>query len=165
MLDGLSSVELPRPANGDPERFPHAYPTPKQLTQTLPGFSQVWQPIGPFPNAFDYFRDQSFYIIDAPGHLFGHLNCLIRTGPSKWVYLAGDACHHPDLLSGKRQIATWKDAHGGCGCVHADKEATEVTLERIRALARLKRDEVEVVLAHDLGWRAKNGSRFLPGHL
>ena len=123
-----------------------------------------WKRLGPFPNALDFYNDGSLYIIDSPGHLQGHITALIRIGPGKWLYLAGDSCHHPDLLSGRRRIAQWETS-SGCACVHACLPATEEHLTRVRSLARLHQDEVEVILAHDKGWRDRNGSRFLPGHL
>ncbi|KAK5167049.1 uncharacterized protein LTR77_007778 [Saxophila tyrrhenica] len=52
--------------------------------------------IGRF-NAFDYFGDGSFYILDAPGHTIGHINALARTHPSPepgFVHLGGDSAHH-----------------------------------------------------------------------
>ncbi|KAK3309423.1 beta-lactamase-like protein [Chaetomium strumarium] len=50
--------------------------------------------IGRFP-ALDYFGDGSFYLLDSPGHTFGHLSALARVGgPSSFVFLGGDAFHH-----------------------------------------------------------------------
>ncbi|KKK20297.1 hypothetical protein P175DRAFT_0439724 [Aspergillus ochraceoroseus IBT 24754] len=61
--------------------------------------------IGRF-NAFDYFGDGSFYLLDAPGHSLGHLCALARVtaGPdgdsdnSSFVFMGADACHHPGVL-------------------------------------------------------------------
>ncbi|TFY80639.1 hypothetical protein EWM64_g3370 [Hericium alpestre] len=33
-----------------------------------------WKPIGPFLRALDYYGDGSLYVIDAPGHVQGHIN-------------------------------------------------------------------------------------------
>ena len=57
--------------------------------------------IGGF-NAYDYFGDGSFYLLDAPGHAVGHLCALARTtahsdDPS-FVFMGADACHHPGIL-------------------------------------------------------------------
>jgi len=164
LFDGLSAAELPRVAKDDPAKFPSAYIYSAKYDTAQSHFS--WETIGPFPNALDFFGDGSLYLVDAPGHLYGHVNCLVRTDPaSRWVYLGGDSCHHPDLLSGAKEIATWQTPQGGCGCVHTDKKATEMNLGRIRSLSTLKQDKVEVILAHDFGWRKANAERFFPGTL
>ena len=51
--------------------------------------------IGRF-NAFDYFGDGSFYLLDSPGHAIGHMCGLARvtTNPSSFIFMGGDACHH-----------------------------------------------------------------------
>lgn len=47
--------------------------------------------IGRF-NAFDYFGDGSFYLLDSPGHAVGHLCGLARvtTGPDTFIFMGGD---------------------------------------------------------------------------
>ena len=54
-------------------------------------------------NAYDYFGDGSFYLLDTPGHSVGHMCGLARTtssGPASgsdratFVFMGGDACHH-----------------------------------------------------------------------
>lgn len=51
--------------------------------------------IGRF-NAYDYFGDGSFYLLDTPGHSIGHMCGLARTtaSPPSFVFMGGDACHH-----------------------------------------------------------------------
>lgn len=46
--------------------------------------------------AFDYFGDGSFYLLDSPGHAIGHMSGLARTTakPSTFIFLAGDCAHH-----------------------------------------------------------------------
>ncbi len=39
-----------------------------------------WKPWGPFEKAFDFFGDGSFWLVNAPGHMPGHLSGLARTG-------------------------------------------------------------------------------------
>ena len=55
--------------------------------------------IGSF-DAFDFFGDGSFYLLDAPGHAQGHLCGLARTtaSPASFVFMGADACHHPGIL-------------------------------------------------------------------
>ncbi|KAJ6584952.1 hypothetical protein B0H19DRAFT_1249867 [Mycena capillaripes] len=53
--------------------------------------------IGGF-KAHDFFEDGSFYVLDVPGHLGGHVSALARVTPSSFVFLGGDACHHPGMF-------------------------------------------------------------------
>jgi len=55
--------------------------------------------IGRF-QAFDYFGDGSFYLLDSPGHAVGHLCGLARTtvNPSTFVLLGGDVCHYAGIF-------------------------------------------------------------------
>ncbi|KAF7335343.1 Metallo-beta-lactamase superfamily protein [Mycena sanguinolenta] len=45
-------------------------------------------------NAIDYFGDGSFYLVNTPGHLPGHLTALARTTPTTFILLGGDTFHH-----------------------------------------------------------------------
>ncbi|EOA87941.1 uncharacterized protein SETTUDRAFT_27877 [Exserohilum turcica Et28A] len=101
----------------------------------------VWKPLAGFPATLDFYGDGSMYVIDAPGHLSGHVNLLARTGPKKWVYLGGDCCHDPRILSGEKGIARYDDGKGGLRTVHAD---TQAATETVRKIARfLKRGNVK----------------------
>ncbi|OQE08115.1 hypothetical protein PENVUL_c011G09746 [Penicillium vulpinum] len=51
--------------------------------EVMPDFTQSWVPYGSLPRVMDIFRDGSVLIVDAPGHLPGHINLLIRTGANK----------------------------------------------------------------------------------
>ncbi|KAG9185102.1 3-hydroxyisobutyrate dehydrogenase [Alternaria panax] len=132
-----------------------------------------WKPLAGFPATIDFYGDGSLYIIDAPGHLFGHVNLLARTGPKKWVYLGGDCCHDPRILSGEKGIALYDDGMGGLRSVHADTNAAASTVKQIARFLKqgnVKEEgdgevQVEVVVAHDKGWAEANKERFLPGHL
>ncbi|KAJ6584906.1 beta-lactamase-like protein [Mycena capillaripes] len=53
--------------------------------------------IGGF-KAHDYFGDGSFYVLDVPGHLGGHVSALARVTPSSFVFLGGDVCHHAGMF-------------------------------------------------------------------
>ena len=47
--------------------------------------------------AFDFFGDGSFYLLDSPGHAFGHMCGLARVsadGESTFIFMGGDAAHH-----------------------------------------------------------------------
>lgn len=133
-----------------------------------------WLPLGTtLPHTIDIFSDGSLYLVNAPGHLPGHINLLVRTHPSQSsVYLAGDACHDMRLFHGTHSIATWQDDAGKTCCIHVDKPRTEETIKRIRALADGELDgegfgKVEIVFAHNPDWEAeaKEKGRFWPGSL
>jgi hypothetical protein len=113
------------------------------------------------------------YVLDSPGHLYGHVNLLARSANGKWVYLGGDCCHDPRILSGDQGIALYDDGCGGLRSVHVDTEVARGTIGNIRKLLNKgnvfeeggKEVQVEVVVAHDKGWMERNGSRFFPGIL
>ncbi|KAK7025179.1 Metallo-beta-lactamase superfamily protein [Favolaschia claudopus] len=44
--------------------------------------------------AQDFFGDGSFYLLDTPGHLPGHLAALARVTPTTFILLGGDTFHH-----------------------------------------------------------------------
>ena len=59
--------------------------------------------IGNF-DAYDFFGDGSFYLLDAPGHAVGHVCALARTTVAhddeepSFVFMGADACHHVGVL-------------------------------------------------------------------
>lgn len=114
----------------------------------------------------DLMGDGAIYVVDAPGHLPGHINLLARVAARRWIYLVGDACHDRRLLTGEKDIAEWTDAEGNFCCVHTDKKEAEATLARIRDFqaAGVKSGmQVEVILAHGMDWAERNSRAFLPG--
>ncbi|KAL2106352.1 hypothetical protein VUR80DRAFT_6856 [Thermomyces stellatus] len=128
-----------------------------------------WQPLGSFPHALDLFGDGSLYVVDSPGHLYGHVNLLARVGARRYVYLGGDCCHDPRILSGEKGIALYDDGRGGVRSVHTHTGVARGTLDRIDAFIRAEKErsevEVETIVAHDAAWREKNRYRFWPGKL
>ncbi|KAJ7043670.1 hypothetical protein C8F04DRAFT_1251070 [Mycena alexandri] len=44
--------------------------------------------------AVDYFGDGSFYLLDSPGHISGHMAALARVTPTSFVSLGGDTFHN-----------------------------------------------------------------------
>ncbi|KAI1876885.1 uncharacterized protein JN550_000957 [Neoarthrinium moseri] len=134
-------------------------------------FNQPWQRLHRFEAAMDIFGDGSVYIINAPGHLDGHINLLCHVDEKRYIYLAGDAFHDARLLSGEKEIATWDDPvyPGVTCCIHVDKVAAARTISIIRDTVRDPGElgSVEVVFAHDPRWQqtGKNSGRFFPGAL
>jgi len=120
-----------------------------------------WRPLGPLPRTLDFYGDGSLYVVDAPGHLAGHVNILARTSPDGgWLYLAGDSAHHWNLITGASKIAVTQ-----FGCAHDDKEQAEESIARIKALREIPR--VAVIIAHDEPWYSQNkdGVAFWPGRI
>ncbi|KDN46248.1 hypothetical protein RSAG8_04475, partial [Rhizoctonia solani AG-8 WAC10335] len=89
---GFKANMLPGyPTNPDSPILESAYKD-RQLVEV--SFDQTPElRIGRF-RALDYFGDGSFYLLDSPGHAFGHICGLARTTPDTFVFLGGDICHH-----------------------------------------------------------------------
>ncbi|CAG8909732.1 unnamed protein product [Penicillium egyptiacum] len=125
-------------------------------TQLPSPSTSLWKPLGPFEATLDLLNDGSIYVVDAPGHLPGHINLLCRLGDRQWIYLGGDSCHDLRLLRGEREIATWVGVHGNTNCIHVDKARAEETFSKIRRLQQMEEVDVEVVMAHDVQWWKRN---------
>jgi glyoxylase-like metal-dependent hydrolase (beta-lactamase superfamily II) len=139
---------------------------PYDRTDFLDPGEPEWQPIGPFARALDYFGDGSFYIVDAPGHLAGNLNALVRTSADGgWIYLAGDSAHDWRLVRGECDIGVVHVPEHGDICWHADREQAREMIRRIGEVGSLPR--VRVILAHDKEWYEgnKGGESFWPGKI
>ncbi|KAH7378873.1 metallo-beta-lactamase superfamily protein [Cadophora sp. MPI-SDFR-AT-0126] len=118
-----------------------------------PASSPAWKPLGPFPHAYDFFDDGSFYLIDAPGHMQGNLAALARVktkkGQWKWVLLGGDCAHcnlftyWPDAPFGKMPKALFPS-----GCLHESAETARRTIERIAECKRNEGNDLLVSYAH-----------------
>ncbi|KAI4632150.1 uncharacterized protein J4E87_001621 [Alternaria ethzedia] len=103
-----------------------------------------WKPLAGFPASIDFYGDGSLFIIDAPGHLFGHINLLARTGPKKWAYLGGDCCHDPRILSGEKRIALYDDGKGeGFEMQRQHTEAMEGVTRTCATIVEERRAELE----------------------
>ncbi|KAI0415074.1 beta-lactamase-like protein [Xylaria grammica] len=164
LLDPARTIELPDPSGGveiggEPDAV-----TPNHHIPIAINLNGPWEELNGLPAVLDVFKDGSLYIVDAPGHLPGHVNLLARTlkddGSTSWVYLAGDACHDRRIIRKEKVISEWLDVHGQVCCIHADRAQAEETIERIRDL---ESKGVEVILAHDFEWEGnpENSRRFL----
>ncbi|KAL4952727.1 hypothetical protein BDW69DRAFT_200557 [Aspergillus filifer] len=149
LLDTSRTIELRDPAASDLDSL-----DPRTQDHARSLFSTSWTPLGPFPATLDFFGDRGPYIDDA-----------------SYIYLAGDACHDPRLLSGEKEIATWSDPNfqGVTCCIHSDKGAAERTLKWIwdAKEGRTVLGDVEVIYADDEIWagRAKEEGVIWPGSL
>ncbi|KAK7032243.1 hypothetical protein VNI00_013201 [Paramarasmius palmivorus] len=115
-----------------------------------------WKEVGPFKKAYDFYEDGSLYIIDAAGHLPGHVNVLARTSATGgWLFLGGDSAHHWNLITGESRIA--HGVVGGTfpgGCAHLDREASEEHLRRMKKF--LEEERTKIIIAHDEAWFREN---------
>ncbi|KAF2264962.1 Metallo-hydrolase/oxidoreductase [Lojkania enalia] len=155
LLPNGRTLELSDPTSGSQA---HASSVMNQQWGII-NFKQSWRPYRHLPHTLDLFNDGSLLIVDAPGHLPGHINILARVSDSNQVYMAGDACHDRRLLTGEKEIGEWHDAEGHTCCIHADKKGAEETIARIR---ELERGGVEIIFAHDVEWESMpaNKGRF-----
>ncbi|KAK7050819.1 hypothetical protein VNI00_004930 [Paramarasmius palmivorus] len=137
---------------------------PVDRTVFLDAQSKEWGKVGPFERTLDFYGDGSLFIVDAPGHLPGHINVLVRTSPDgDWILLAGDSAHHWNIITGESHVA-----HGVAGspfpggCVNADREEAEVHLRCIRRF--LEEERTKVIIGHDEPWfRENKDTAFWPG--
>ncbi|KAI0180671.1 Metallo-hydrolase/oxidoreductase [Hypoxylon sp. FL1284] len=120
-------------------------------------------------DAFDYFGDGSFYLLDAPGHAIGHVCALARTtaDPPSFVFMGADSCHHPGIIRphGHSRLpqhhpcaGLWKDPEQPLlsvprSPVFANHVAAVDTVRKIRDLDGL--EHVFVILAHDTTLRER----------
>ncbi|GAW19415.1 hypothetical protein ANO14919_089020 [Xylariales sp. No.14919] len=164
LLDPARTIELPDPSGGVEVGGEPDTATPNHHIPIAINLNGPWEELNGLPAVLDVFKDGSLYIVDAPGHLPGHVNLLARTlkddGSTSWVYLAGDACHDRRIIRKEKVISEWLDVHGQVCCIHADRAQAEETIERIRDL---ESKGVEAILAHDFEWEGnpENSRRFL----
>ncbi|KAF7798135.1 hypothetical protein EIP86_009350 [Pleurotus ostreatoroseus] len=97
-------------------------------------------PFGPFTHAVDLYADGSLYLVDAPGHIPGHLAAAARVGPGAFVFLAGDCCHARACYDPGTRLVSEEN--------HDDVARARETVGR---LVRLNEEYggVVVVLAHE----------------
>ncbi|KAI8834646.1 hypothetical protein BJ741DRAFT_688797 [Chytriomyces cf. hyalinus JEL632] len=125
----------------------------------------IWQSLGAFDRAFDYFGDGSFWILDAPGHCQGHIMAMARTTafPCTYILFASDAAHAKCLYSPVNNPATRQPQRrsfgvyaDGYACdarlprpntVHEDVPVAYQTVERLTRMDAL--DNVFVIAAHE----------------
>ena len=145
------SIDVPM----DRTRFMSPTPTPDPAAPSGDaGEHERWAPLGPFPYAHDLYDDGSLYVVDAPGHVPGHISVMARTSADgAWVCLAGDGAHDWRLLTGEAGIG-----HDPM-CMHIDLPRSLENIERLKTVKDIPR--VRVLLAHDVPF-AQEGKGYWP---
>jgi len=147
-----------------PEQYILPASVPPSRAHILDASTDFPLTIGPFPQAHDFFGDGSLYIINAEGHLPGHINVLARTSADgSWILLAADSVHDLRILTGEAEIAHVHDKLGHLICAHDFKELAIEHIKRVRSLLTVPK--VHVLIAHDWEWFEKNKDAgvLLPG--
>jgi len=163
LLDPARTIELSNPSLKEPGNRSsiNALDNLQHVSRSI-DFSTAWQSLDilGLPSVFDVFHDGSLYIVHAPGHLPGHINLLASIsdgrGGTRWLYLAGDACHDRRIMRREKEIGEWEDAEGHVCCIHANRAQAEETIQRIR---NLEGKGVEVIFAHDVEWETNSANR------
>jgi hypothetical protein len=65
-------------------------------------------------------------------------------------------------LTGEREIGTWTGPEGNTLCIHLDKEAAAVSIERLRELQKMGAEQVELIATHDEEWWERNKEKQFP---
>lgn len=173
-LPALRTIEFPPVSRtgiyGNEPYAPKHTPVPSDSQAKPPAAaaSWSWEEIAEFPNTLDFFGDGSLYVIDTPGHIYGHVNLLARLSENRWIYLAADCCHDRRLVTGTKNFGLYDDGCGGQRSIHVDTEEARGSLDRVVAFVRRQASRghrVEIVLAHDPVWREENAHAFWPGKM
>jgi glyoxylase-like metal-dependent hydrolase (beta-lactamase superfamily II) len=103
---------------------------------------KIIAPFGPFDSAFGFYGDGSFYLVDAPGHLSGHVVDCARIGKDSFVVLAADTCHNRQCYCpGHRLISE---------IAYEDHKTAKDTVGRLKKANQ--DNNTLVVLAHEREW-------------
>lgn len=109
-------------------------------------------PWGTYDRAVDFYGDGSFYLVDSPGHIPGHLAAAARIAGDSFVFFAADTCHDRQCYEpGERLV---------CEIHHRDVETARDTVRRLVKL-NAEYPNVIIVLAHES--QRKHEMPFLPG--
>lgn len=99
----------------------------------------ILSPIGSYLHGMDFFHDGSFYLLDAPGHLPGHLNALARIGPNAFVLLAADSCHNRLCYNPGERLISREN--------HVDIAVARDTVDRLKKMNSMV--NVVTLLSHE----------------
>ena len=140
--EGASLLEGAYPENHDSmyRAFPQGRPVKHADFEDTHNNSVV-SPFGPFERAIDFYGDGSLYLVDAPGHVAGHIIAAVRVAQDSFIFLSGDACHtHACYAPGVRVVGDR---------MHANPDVARDTVRRLKKVNDEYPNGV-VILAHDV---------------
>ncbi|KAF9245701.1 beta-lactamase-like protein [Melanogaster broomeanus] len=106
--------------------------------------STLVSPLCDFDRALDLFSDGSLYIIDAPGHMPGHISALVRVAKDTFVLLAADCCHNRQCYD------PTSTSSGMVRIISRDNyEDWELSKSTVAKLVDMSRRNLVVILAHE----------------
>jgi N-acyl homoserine lactone hydrolase len=109
---------------------------PEWLSPRMVSFDD--EPVGPFRSSLALTESGDILLVPTPGHTLGHMSVIVRDGPDRVLFLAGDASYTQELM-----------LQGVVDGVAMNVEEAAATLGRIR---RYVRDVPTVYLpSHDPG--------------
>lgn len=125
------------PVNPDSKYLESTFPENRTRELEDKDFTMAF---GEWPRACDFFGDGSVVLVDAQGHMPGHMVAVVKTETGR-LFLGGDSCHHCRHLG-----SFGKGGVMGYG-MHLDEEKTRLNLERIDRFLKGNGD-VKLCLAH-----------------
>ena len=93
-----------------------------------------------------FLGDGSFYLLDTPDHMAGHLGALEQTGAGEWIFIGGYCCRHRALHVGMRPVSVTIGPHG-TSSFHSGPETAIKSIVLVRKLERSS--DAFVALAQD----------------
>ncbi|KAF2995946.1 hypothetical protein E8E14_000480 [Neopestalotiopsis sp. 37M] len=119
-------------------------------TESFEELAGPWTPWGPFDLAMDFFRDGSFMVVQAPGHMPGNLAACVRLQSGERIMLSSDCCHSMDILLGRRDMAILPLPDGSTFCLHADIPAARETIRKLKECK--EKFGMHIAMTHDCEW-------------
>jgi glyoxylase-like metal-dependent hydrolase (beta-lactamase superfamily II) len=132
------------------------------------GHSEFIAEIGGFP-AYDFFGDQSFYLLDAPGHAIGHMCGLARTTENSFIMMGADTCHHAGQFRPSQYLPMLKHINHHpynpvldqkCPCIVFESSHPHPDVLRTEAFYGIRVNEDGTTVAYDVE-KAKDSIRNL----
>ncbi len=95
-----------------------------------------------FDKVFDFFGDQSVFVIPLPGHEEGHTGLLVNTSDQKCYFLVADACYHRDAFEKENKLP-----HPLAKLIIHDFPTYKSTIQKLAEL-RLKKPNINIIPCH-----------------
>ncbi|KAJ3555476.1 hypothetical protein NM688_g2559 [Phlebia brevispora] len=138
--EGLLADAYPKNPDSDIQGLPLGRPVTYVPFTDNATQGKVLSPLGMFERGVDFYGDGSLYLVDAPGHMPGHLSAFARVAPDGFLLLAGDTCHNRECYCPGERLVSSEN--------HQD---TAKARETVKRLVRTNEEvpNVIVVIAHE----------------